>query len=239
MAPLYSELEGFYVAPGVAVWVSPSGGAKWAGVVCGFPTDVLGVWAVRKAEEDPKAAGEPVPFDLLRPRSLFGAAPAAKAPAAAAPKSAAPKSSAPKSGGGGSGGCPNNNPACQNPNCQNPNCGVGKKGGGNKKKGGDAKPAAAAAKGGKKAPAASMLAPSLVEPVDAFMKVLQTAAQEALGGAEGVDAAALAAAHAGAAADMRPWLKMSLRSFGNNAVAAGAQAGGNTLARGGLARKMV
>ena len=46
----------------------------------------------------------------------------------------------------------------------------------------------------------------------------QLGAWDALDGAEGVDALVVGAAEAGAAAAIRPWLKMSLRSFGNNAV---------------------
>ena len=62
---------------------------------------------------------------------------------------------------------------------------------------------------------------SAVEPVDAVMEIL-SAASSTLGRRGGIEPAALAAAHAGAAAELRPWLKMSLRSFKNSAAATGA-----------------
>jgi hypothetical protein len=60
-----------------------------------------------------------------------------------------------------------------------------------------------------------------VEPVDAVMEIL-SAASSTLGRRGGIEPAALAAAHAGAAAELRPWLKMSLRSLKNSAAATGA-----------------
>ena len=226
MAPLCGEDEGFYVSQGIAVWASEGAGSeRFEGVVIGPPKDQLGVWVVRKVSDKSEVL---VPWKQLSPRAMF--APASPAPTPAPAPSA-------------SGGCPNNNPKCQNPTCRNPNCGVGKKGGkkGDKKKGAPASGAGPAkSKGkGKSAAPASKLAPSAVEPVDAFLEVLSKAAADTLGQAAGIDAAALAAADAAAAAELRPWLKMSLRSFKNSAVAAAAQSGGNTLARGGLARPMV
>lgn len=66
----------------------------------------------------------------------------------------------------------------------------------------------------------SSLAPT-TEPVDALMQILAVAGASTLSEL-GIDPAALAAAHAGAAAKLRPWLKMSLRSAKNSAAAAGA-----------------
>jgi hypothetical protein len=239
MAPLCGEDEGFYVSQGIAVWASEGAGSeRFEGVVIGPPKDQLGVWVVRKVSDKSEVL---VPWKQLSPRAMF-------APASPAPTPATAPAPAPSASGGG-GGCPNNNPKCQNPTCRNPNCGVGKKGGkkGDKKKGAPASgagPAKGKGKGkgkekGKSAAPASKLAPSAVEPVDAFLEVLSKAAADTLGQAAGIDAAALAAADAAAAAELRPWLKMSLRSFKNSAVAAAAQSGGNTLARGGLARPMV
>ena len=204
MAPSLGEAEAFYVQPGQAVWAE-SGGSSWAGVVLRLPADALGVWTVRKVDDETE---HQVPFEQLRARALFAApAPATAAPAAekpAAKPAAVEKAGAKKTGSAADGG---------------------KKGKGKgKRKGGDKK--AAAPKGGAKKAAAASPAERAPEPVDAMMAVLSEAVGSALGDLN-IDPAALKAAQDGAAKDTRPWLQTQLRSFANSATAASAQAGGH------------
>ena len=93
MAPSLGEAEAFYVQPGQAVWAD-SGGSSWAGVVLRLPADALGVWTVRKVDDETE---QQVPFEKLRARALF--APPAPAPAAEKP-AAAEKAGAKKKTGG-------------------------------------------------------------------------------------------------------------------------------------------
>ena len=196
MAPSLGEAEAFYVQPGQAVWAD-SGGSSWAGVVLRLPADALGVWTVRKVDDETE---QQVPFEKLRARALF--APPAPAPAPAAEKPAAAEKAGAKKKTGG------------------------KKGKGKgKKKGGDKK--AAAPKAGAKKEAAVSPAERAPEPVDAMMAVLSEAVGSALGDLNIIDPAALKAAQDGAAKDTRPWLQTQLRSFANSATAASAQAGGH------------
>ena len=80
MAPSLGEAEAFYVQPGQAVWAD-SGGSSWAGVVLRLPADALGVWTVRKVDDETE---QQVPFEKLRARALF--APPAPAPEKAGAK---------------------------------------------------------------------------------------------------------------------------------------------------------
>eukprot|EP01043_Picozoa_sp_COSAG02_P008089 COSAG02_NODE_252_length_26996_cov_29.825607_6_plen_203_part_00 len=200
MAPLPGELESFYLAPGIAVWATDGASDSWEGVVAGMPRDELGIWPVRKSDKTEAM----VPWQQLRPRATFAPT---ETPTSAPTAAPAPTSSPIQRAGGGK-----KDKAC-GPAASKRGKGTGKTEGkdkGNNAASGSSQP--------------SSLAPSAVEPVDAFMQFLSTAGASTLGQV-GIDSAALAAAHASAAAELRPWLKMSLRSFKNSAAAAGALSG--------------
>ncbi len=199
MAQLPGELESFYLAPGVAVWATDEISDSWEGVIAGMPRDELGVWPVRKSDMTEAM----VPWKQLRPRATFAPKRAPKAAPATAP---APTPSPAQIAGGGK-----KDKLCS-PAASKKGKGKGK---------GKAEGTGQAREGAPGSSQPSSLAPSAVAPVDEFMQILSAAGTSTLG-QMGIEPAALAAAHASTAAELRPWLKMSLRSFKNSAAAAGA-----------------